>query len=113
MWHLPALLAGWKNEPLWPWLILSLAIAIVHSWFFFKSRGNLLVVILFHACFDAQYSFLSKFIPNVSNTPFHQGWTYIILYCLLSLSIIFLTKGKLGYNKANLNLKEYFGEPEQ
>jgi uncharacterized protein len=112
LWHFPALLAGWKNEPVLPWLILSLAIAIVHSWFFFKSKGNLLVVIIFHACFDAQYSFFSKFVTGVSHIPFHQGWTYIILYCLLSLVIMITTKGSLGYNKANINLSTYFGEGE-
>lgn len=112
IWHFPALLAGWKNEPVWPWLILSLAIAIVHSWFFFKSKGNLLVVIIFHACFDAQYSFFSKYVTSVSNSPFHQGWTYIFLYCFLSLVIIFTTRGRLGYNKANVNLSTYFGEGE-
>lgn len=112
IWHFPALLTGWKNEPVWPWLILSLAITIIHSWLFFKSKGNLLVVILFHACFDAQYSFFSKFATNVSNVPFHQGWTYIILYCLLSLVIVATTKGTLGYNKENVNLRTYFGEDE-
>ncbi|QEC44916.1 CPBP family intramembrane glutamic endopeptidase [Pseudobacter ginsenosidimutans] len=98
LWHFPALLAGWKTEPILPWTILSLAITIVHSWFFFRSGGNLVVVILFHASFDAQYSFYSRFIPgmNIANTPFHQGWAYILFYCLLALVIIVLTKGNLG-----------------
>jgi uncharacterized protein len=110
VWHFPALLAGWKNEPIWPWLVLSFAISIVHSWLFFKSRGNLWVVILFHACFDAQYAFFSGFVTNVANTPFHQGWTYILLYCVFSLIVVITTKGKLGYDEANLDLNTYFGE---
>jgi uncharacterized protein len=110
IWHFPALLSGWKNEPLWPWLILSLAISIVHSWLFFKSIGNLWVVIVFHACFDTQYSFFSEFVSGVAKSPFHQGWTYVLLFSVLSLVIVVATKGTLGYDETNPNLKTYFGE---
>jgi membrane protease YdiL (CAAX protease family) len=110
IWHLPALIAGWKDEPLWPWLILSLAIAVVHSWLFFKSGGNLFVVIIFHACFDAQYSFFSRFVTYVPNAPFHQGWVYIISYLMLALIIVVSTRGRLGYNKRRLDPNSYFGE---
>jgi|GEM_PF-2668474 len=105
LWHFPALLAGWKSEPILPWTILSLAIAIVLSWLFFKSSGNLGVVILFHASFDAQYSFYSRFIAdiNIANVPFHQGWTYIILYCLLALTVIIWTNGNLGCDSLTWN----------
>ncbi|WP_109700613.1 CPBP family intramembrane glutamic endopeptidase [Chitinophaga deserti] len=112
LWHFPALLAGWKNEPILPWIILALAIAIIHSWLFFKSKGNLIVVIIFHASFDAQYSFYSQFIPNaeIANSPFHQGWAYITLYCILASALIVLTKGKLGYDHSILNSKGFYGE---
>ncbi len=112
LWHFPALLAGWKGEPVLPWIILSFPISVVHSWLFFKSKGNLWVTIVFHACFDAQYSFYSHFIDDRSilNTPFHQGWTHITLYCLLALIIIVVTKGRLGYDSQTINLNKYFGE---
>jgi membrane protease YdiL (CAAX protease family) len=112
LWHFPALLSGWKGEPVVPWVILSFPIAVVHSWLFFKSRGNLWVVIVFHACFDAQYSFYSHFIQDnsVPNTPFNQGWTYIILYCLVAFLIIVFTKGSLGCENSTFDLNKYFGE---
>jgi uncharacterized protein len=112
LWHFPALFIGWKGEPVLPWVILSFCIAVVHSWLFFKSNGNLWVIILFHACFDAQYSFYSRFIndEHLPNTPFHQGWSYIILYCLLAFIIIVATKGRLGYDSQTINLNKYFGE---
>jgi len=110
LWHFPALLAGWKGEPILPWLILLLPIMMVHSWLFFKSRANLWVVVLFHACFDAQYSFFSHYIPDniVPNIPFHQGWTHVILYCLLAFVIVITTKGSLGYNNSRFSLVDYF-----
>jgi len=112
LWHFPALLAGWKGEPVWPWIVLSFPIAVVHSWLFFKSGGNIIVVAVFHACFDAQYSFYSHFIRDnaIPNTPFYQGWTYIILYCLLALAIIVITRGTLGFATSNFDLNRYFGE---
>ncbi|MBD0296601.1 MAG: CPBP family intramembrane metalloprotease [Flavisolibacter sp.] len=112
LWHFPALLSGWKGEPVMPWIILSFPIAVVHSWLFFKSRGNLWVAIVFHACFDAQYSFYSHYIhdDSVPNIPFHQGWTYIVLYCWVAFLIIVFTKGSLGYDSSTLNLNKYFGE---
>ena len=112
IWHFPALLSGWKNEPLIPWIILSLSIAVVHSWLFCMSGGNILIAIAFHSCFDAQYSFFSNFIPSnlVEHKPFHQGWTYIILYCVLAFAIILFTKGNLGFTKERLDIDKYFGE---
>lgn len=112
LWHFPALLSGMKGESLLPWVILSFPIAVVHSWLFFKSKANLVVPILYHACFDAQYSVYSHYIPDgqVPNAPLRQGWTYIISYCLLALVIIILTKGQLGYDPSQLNLDNYFGE---
>jgi uncharacterized protein len=109
-WHFPALLAGWKNEPILPWVLLLLPITVVHSWLFFKSGANLWVVALFHACFDAQYSFYSRHIPDniVPNIPFHQGWTHIILYCLLASVIILTTRGSLGYDSSTFSLDRYF-----
>ena len=110
LWHFPALLGGWKNEPLVPWALLSFSIAVVHSWLFFKSRANLCVVVLFHACFDAQYSFYSRYIPDniVPNSPFHQGWTYTLLYSLLAFVIILTTRGNLGYDSSTFSLDHYF-----
>jgi uncharacterized protein len=52
LWHFPALLSGWKNEPVLPWVVFLFPITVIHSWLFFKSQGNLLVVIVFHACFE-------------------------------------------------------------
>lgn len=111
VWHFPALLAGWKNEPLLPWLILTVPIAVIHSWLFFKAKGNLLVPILFHACFDAQYAFYSQYIANdrLNNPGFHQGWTYIISYCILGLLIVIFTKAKLGFDPDNFSPSAYFG----
>jgi hypothetical protein len=79
---------------------------------FFKSNGNLCPVILFHACFDAQYSFYSRFIgdKDVPNIPFHQGWTYVILYFFLAFILILTTKGTLGYNNITLDPNIYFEE---
>lgn len=110
LWHFPALLGGWKNEPLLPWLILALPIAIIHSWLFFKAKGNLLVPILFHACFDAQYAFYSQYVSNdqLNITGFHQGWTYIISYFILGLLIVIFTKAKLGFDPLTFSPDAYF-----
>lgn len=111
LWHFPALLAGWKNEPILPFLIIVLPITIIHCWLFFQSNGSLLAPIIFHAAFDAQYSFVSNFVSgdNLLNRPFHQGWTYITLYCLFALTIIILTKGSLGYDSLRFKTSDYFG----
>lgn len=111
LWHFPALIAGWKEEPLIPWVLLSLSVAIIHSWLFFKSKGNLIVTILYHACFDAQYSFFSNFISTTTlvHQPFHQGWTFIILNCVVGFAIVAATKGKLGYDAEEFSIGAYFG----
>lgn len=115
VWHFPMFLGGWTKEPLGPWLILVFAITVLHSWLFFKSKGNLLVVVLYHACFDAQYGFYAKFIPDASlaNAPFHQGWTFIIAHCLVAALVVLATKGTLGYDRARFSPFAYFGAEEK
>ena len=112
LWHFPALIAGWKDEPMLAWIILSFSVTVIHSWFFFKSYGNLWVVILFHACFDAQYSFYSRFISDkdVPNVPFHQGWTYVLLYSFFAFTVILATRGRLSYSSITLDPNIYFKE---
>jgi membrane protease YdiL (CAAX protease family) len=114
VWHFPALLAGWKDEPLVSWLILVLPVTVLHSWLFFKSKGNLLVVVLYHACFDAQYAFYSKFIPGASlaNAPFHQGWTFIMAHCAVAALVVWATRGTLGFSRADFSPYAYFGADE-
>lgn len=112
LWHLPALLTGWKEESIIPFFIIVLPITVIHCWLFFKSNGSLLAPILFHAVFDAQYSFFSNFINDnsLANQPFHRGWSYIILYCIIGFIIILATKGKLGFSASNFSPEGYFGE---
>jgi membrane protease YdiL (CAAX protease family) len=114
LWHFPALIAGWKGEPLVPWLILCFPIAIMHSWLFFRSKGNLIVTILFHACFDAQYSFFSTFIraAGIEHQASHQGWAFVALNCFVGLVIIVATRGTLGFNAKDFSIRAYFGANE-
>jgi membrane protease YdiL (CAAX protease family) len=114
VWHFPALLAGWKEDPFLAWMILGVPIAILHSWLFLASKGNLLVVVLYHACFDAQYTFYPRFIPDtgLANAPFHQGWTFIMGHCVVAALVVWATKGTLGFNHVNFSPYDYFGTDE-
>jgi uncharacterized protein len=84
-WHLPALLAGWKTESLLPWLPLALAATVLLSAVFVVCGGNLLVPILFHACFNGTASFFAIVAPVPPQTPLHQGWCFVALYVGLSV----------------------------
>ena len=112
LWHFNRFFSDPLGEPLHAWLMVFAGTTIIHIWLFFSSGGSLLIPILFHACFDAQYTFFSKYISadSLSSTSFHQGWTYVTLYFILGILIILATKGKLGFNSATFSSEAFFGK---
>lgn len=94
VWHLPLLAvpgAGDEGLPVLPFLALvvgtSLLIAVLTN----ASRGSVLVAAVFHAAFDAAYSYLG--VIGADHTAL---WTAAGITALAAAAVVIRTRGRLG-----------------
>ena len=98
-WHLPYFwMPEWgtpKDSALdMVWYVLAaIALTIIYTWVFNKTKGSLLIVILAHASNDAFFITQLFLAPIVTNSllPFVTG------FGATALLLVFLTRGRLGY----------------
>lgn len=70
-------------------VLFSLALSIIYSWTFFKTKGSVLIVALFHA----SQNVWGNLLTDNSAGPFHIT---VALLWVVAIALILITKGKLG-----------------
>ena len=98
-WHLPLFLTDWAPAggllTLVAFIVSNIAFALVITWVFNRTRGNLLIAILIHGAIDA-FSPASLFSHPLAGTPL----PVLIGFALVALLLIVVTRGRLGYECA-------------
>jgi membrane protease YdiL (CAAX protease family) len=97
LWHLPLLLtpggATWTGNFLL-YIVLNVALTIVHTWVFNGTRSSLLSVMLLHAAVNTSTRLM---LPNVPGLSRDEGnLLLVIVYGVVALFIVALTKGRLA-----------------
>jgi len=88
LWHLPIFLS--KSEILVPWMMMLVSMAFLTTWLWYKIDGNVFVLAIMHASFNASEVFLEN---RLNNTDTHgklvlAGWeTLGYAYLLIALII--------------------------
>jgi membrane protease YdiL (CAAX protease family) len=102
-WHLPVYLLVSGPITLGPFDLqqfalnhaISIAISILFSWVFNNARGSILIAVLIHASLNATPAWMSVLIPNF---PEDAVGNYVMgFYFVAAVTLILLTKGRLGY----------------
>jgi membrane protease YdiL (CAAX protease family) len=97
-WHLP-LMSHYNTTFGW-YLFNILPLTFIFNWVYLKSRESIFPVMLFHAGTNV----IGSFIPTPMDVLNGLG-TYMFLrgavYWGMTIVILIITKGKLGYNVAN------------
>lgn len=102
LWHLPVLLVPGqiflqKQAPvvIFIFMVLLILLAvptrIVMAWIFNNTKGNIIMMILFHAVLDTTNNSIGQFVPRLNNLV-----TFGVMI-LCALLVIAFTKGRLSY----------------
>jgi uncharacterized protein len=75
-------------------LLAMLAVTIIFSWVFNHAKGSILFAVLIHASLNVTPAWMSRLIPN---HPQDAGMIAVGVYIVVAVTLIFLTKGRLGY----------------
>ena len=92
-WHLPLLVtpdAGDQGLPVAPFLLLVLATGVLISGLVNAARGSVVVAALFHASFDASYSYL-----GVVGSEHTMIWAAATTTALAAIVLVVRTRGRL------------------
>jgi membrane protease YdiL (CAAX protease family) len=73
--------------------LATVALTIIYTWVFNKTKGSLVIVILMHASNDAFFIDQLFLAPIVT----HSLLPFVIGFGATALLLVFLTRGRLGY----------------
>jgi membrane protease YdiL (CAAX protease family) len=97
LWHLPLILTPggttWTGS-LTLFVLLEIALSIIHTWVYNGTRASLLSVLLLHASINTSTRLI---LPNVPGLSRDDGNLMLVLvYGAVALMLIVLTKGRLA-----------------
>jgi membrane protease YdiL (CAAX protease family) len=101
VWHLPMLshygvTFGW-------YLFNLIPLTVIFNWFYLKSRGSVIPVMLLHAGVNA----IANFVPTPDVVLGGLGsFTFLrgLVYWAMAIILVIVTKGSLGYESTETNL---------
>lgn len=105
LWHLPAFLGGWLGpltlSTFTSQLLGTIASSIIITWVYNNTRGSLLLMILFHASFNAALAYGGRILPMplppATASLVNSGWIPALTYTVWALLLILVTRGRLSY----------------
>ena len=85
VWHLPELVSDASERELAPYLLSVLAYSVLITWLYNSTRGNLPIVIVFHASINTAARFL---LPEFES-PYDATawWSYAAVYVLAAVAV--------------------------
>lgn len=101
-WHVPAYLIDSERaatDPILPFAVIILALCIVLTFGYYRSKESLLLPILLHGSFDAAWETMTIVLPDVTSRPGFQpafDWTLAAFWALLALIVVIRYGGRLG-----------------
>jgi membrane protease YdiL (CAAX protease family) len=91
LWHLPILFGGYQI--VLPWLMMLVSLAFIMTWLWYKVNGNLFVLAIMHASFNASEVFFENRLSNAGGEKdlILAGWTtlgyvYVVIACIIVIS---------------------------
>jgi len=101
LWHLPLHFTPlWEgNEPLHLMMLYTVPLSIILTWLTQKARGSVMPAVFLHHATNLYGSYLTG--TDIFQQPLELNFTEIktVIYWVIALSILWQTRGTLGYNK--------------
>ncbi|OOQ57234.1 CPBP family intramembrane glutamic endopeptidase [Mucilaginibacter pedocola] len=91
LWHFPIFFSGYRTAI--PFIVMVSALSVLFTWLWYRTDGNLFVMVIAHASVDFPYAFFDervgkKHLPEVLN-----AWIALaIIYLVIAAAIYYATK---------------------
>jgi membrane protease YdiL (CAAX protease family) len=106
LWHLPLILTPggttWTGNFLL-YIVLGVALTIIHTWVFNGTRASLLSVMLLHATINTSTRMILPNVPGMSREA--GNLLLVVVYGVIALLLVALTKGRLAAPATNHRLQ--------
>jgi membrane protease YdiL (CAAX protease family) len=106
LWHLPLIVTPggttWIGS-IALYIVLGVALTIIHTWVFNGTRSSLLGVLLLHATINTSTRLILPNVPGMSREA--GNLLLVVVYGVVALLIVALTKGRLAASSRNHRLQ--------
>ncbi|MHA1602184.1 MAG: lysostaphin resistance A-like protein [Promethearchaeota archaeon] len=104
IWHTPLWFMIWDSHKITPYIgfiIMTMSISFVFSYIYQNSKGNLLIMILFHGSNNAAHSIFYLFYDNKPATEQYLYWIYVAMNVVAAIISYLLLKRNSGNQDKN------------
>ena len=110
LWHLPALFTSLFGplpvSEILPFILTATAGTFIYTWIYNHTQGSLLIAVLVHASSNAASQLMARLIPldEFLPAPFQwlsMGWLNTIIFTLVAVTLVMITRGRLGARPAS------------
>ena len=104
-WHTPLYFMIWDTHNITPYIgfiLMTMAISFVFSYIYEKSKGNLLIMILFHGSCNAAHVLFYLFYDELPASGQYLYWIYVAMNIIAALIVVVLWSRKRHNEKLAL-----------
>lgn len=101
-WHLPMyFLQGWGgNDQPFVWLLIyCIPLSMILTWLYYRSRKSIIPVMLLHAGTNVVFRYFPMEIKIFDFVADEFTVIKTIVYCLVAIFLLIISKGSLGYER--------------
>jgi membrane protease YdiL (CAAX protease family) len=110
LWHLPLAGVEYNVQNFVPWLIMVMSGAVVYTWIYQHTQGNLLLPILLHTSVNVSAKYL--FFPMFGEADILLAWWLLgALWFVVAVIVVLVTGPNLVRRDAPAGTIPYAGEP--
>jgi membrane protease YdiL (CAAX protease family) len=107
LWHLPLYLLGdWggDDQPM-VWLVIyCIPLSMILTWLYYKSKRSVIPAMLFHGGSNVVFQYFPMKSQLFANVEDEFTLIKTLLYWLIAIILLIVTKGTLGYKKEKTDL---------
>lgn len=96
LWHAPLWFMGDAHQitPYIGFILMTMSISFVYSYIYEKSKGNILIMVLFHGSSNAAHALFYVFYDEIPASGQYLYWIYVVMNVIAAICVVIMWNRK-------------------